>query len=386
MKPRLYQKYMEEVRPALREKRKYGNVHQIPRLEKIVVNMGVSASLEKGAVDDAVRDMTMITGRKPVINKSRHSIANFKLREGQSIGCRVTLRREVMYEFFDRLVAAALPRIRDFRGLSPRSFDGRGNYTLGVGDQTIFPEIELDKIKRTQGMDITIVTSAPTNEEALELLKMMGMPFAEEITRDPFMAKTSWIERNKKKAADGEKIRRLARRTQSQARLRRLEQTAAQRQPHPRGQPLLDVGPAPRLPAQIRLLPPDLSRGGVERIDSRSDQGQLVNFMSDPISNMLTSIRNAGRAMLPHVNRAALPDEGEHRPRPPARRLRGRGGRRRQALQDHQDQTQIHRPQVRHRRFAPGQFARFAPLHSARRMFRACWAAWASRSSPLRRE
>src|ERR1700735_1201092 len=121
MKPRLYEKYKNEVAPALREKRKYGNSHQIPRMEKIVVNMGVSASLEKGAVDDAVRDLTMITGRKPVINKARHSIANFKLREGQNIGCRVTLRRGVMYEFFDRLVATALPRIRDFRGLSPRS-------------------------------------------------------------------------------------------------------------------------------------------------------------------------------------------------------------------------------------------------------------------------
>jgi large subunit ribosomal protein L5 len=179
MKPRLYEKYLNEVRPALKEKRKYTNVHQIPKLEKIVINMGVSASLEKGAVDDATRDMAMITGRKPVINKARHSIANFKLREGQNIGCHVTLRREVMYEFFDRLVATALPRIRDFRGLSPRSFDGRGNYTLGVSDQTIFPEIELDKIKRTQGMDITIVTNAPTNDEALDLLKMMGMPFAE---------------------------------------------------------------------------------------------------------------------------------------------------------------------------------------------------------------
>jgi len=179
MKPRLEEKYLKEVRPALKEKRGYKNVHQIPRMEKIVVNMGVSASLEKGAVDDAVRDMTLITGRKPVINVSRHSIANFKLREGQNIGCRVTLRREVMYEFFDRLVAAALPRIRDFRGISPRSFDGRGNYSLGIADQTIFPEIELDKIKRTQGMDITIVTTAPTDEEALEFLKMMGMPFAE---------------------------------------------------------------------------------------------------------------------------------------------------------------------------------------------------------------
>jgi large subunit ribosomal protein L5 len=179
MKPRLYEKYMNEVRPALKEKRKYKNVHQIPRMEKIVLNMGVSASLEKGAVEDATRDMALITGRKPIVTKARHSIANFKLREGQNIGCRVTLRREVMYEFFDRLVAAALPRIRDFRGLSPRSFDGRGNYTLGVSDQTIFPEIELDKIKRTQGMDITIVTTAPTNEEAMDLLKMMGLPFAE---------------------------------------------------------------------------------------------------------------------------------------------------------------------------------------------------------------
>ena len=123
--------------------------------------------------------MAMITGRKPVVSKSRHSIANFKLREGQAIGCRVTLRREQMYEFFDRLVAAALPRIRDFRGLSPRSFDGRGNYTLGVSEQTIFPEIELDKIKRNQGMDITIVTTAPTDAEAMDLLKLMGLPFAE---------------------------------------------------------------------------------------------------------------------------------------------------------------------------------------------------------------
>src|SRR5438876_19387 len=179
MKARLYQKYMNEVVPALKEKRKYGNVHQVPRLEKIVVNMGVSASLEKGAVEDAAKDLSLITGRKAVISKSRKSIANFKLREGQPIGCRVTLRRDVMYEFFDRLLAAALPRIRDFRGLSPRSFDGRGNYSLGVSDQTVFPEIELDKIKRQQGMDITIVTSARTDDEALELLKLMGMPFAE---------------------------------------------------------------------------------------------------------------------------------------------------------------------------------------------------------------
>jgi large subunit ribosomal protein L5 len=179
MKARLYDKYVKEVVPALKEKRKYTNPHQIPRMEKIVVNMGVSASLEKSAIDDAAKDLAMITGRKAAVSKSRHSIANFKLREGQPIGCRVTLRRDSMYEFFDRLVATALPRIRDFRGLSTRSFDGRGNYSVGINDQTIFPEIELDKIKRTQGMDITIVTSARSNDEAMDLLKMMGMPFAE---------------------------------------------------------------------------------------------------------------------------------------------------------------------------------------------------------------
>jgi large subunit ribosomal protein L5 len=141
--------------------------------------MGVSASLEKTAVEDAAKDLAMITGRKPAISKSRHNIANFKLRLNQPIGCRVTLRREVMYEFFDRLVSVTLPRIRDFRGLSPRKFDGRGNYTFGVTDQTIFPEIELDKIKRTQGMDITIVTSARQDAEAQDLLKLMGFPFAE---------------------------------------------------------------------------------------------------------------------------------------------------------------------------------------------------------------
>ena len=179
MKARLYNKYVNEVVPVLKEKHKFANVHQIPRLVKIVVNMGVSASLEKNAIDDAAKDLALITGRKAVISKSRHSIANFKLRQGQPIGCRVTLRRDAMYEFFDRLVAAALPRIRDFRGLSPRKFDGRGNYTFGIADQTIFPEIELDKIKRQQGMDITIVTSATTDAEALELLKLMGLPLAE---------------------------------------------------------------------------------------------------------------------------------------------------------------------------------------------------------------
>jgi large subunit ribosomal protein L5 len=179
MKARLYEKYKKDVVPALKEKHNYKNIHQIPKMVKIVVNMGVSASLEKGALEDAAKDLSAITGRKPAISKSRHSIAQFKLREGQSIGCRVTLRKDVMYEFFDRLVATALPRIRDFRGLSPRKFDGRGNYTFGVNDQAIFPEIELEKIKRTQGMDITIVTDAGDNAHALDLLKLMGFPFAE---------------------------------------------------------------------------------------------------------------------------------------------------------------------------------------------------------------
>ncbi len=179
MKARLFNKYKNDVVPALKQKHNYTNIHQIPKLVKIVVNMGVSASLEKGALEDAAKDLTLITGRKPAISKSRHSIAQFKLREGQNIGCRVTLRKDEMYEFFDRLVATALPRIRDFRGLSPRKFDGRGNYTFGVNDQAIFPEIELEKVKRTQGMDITIVTSAGDNAHALDLLKLMGFPFSE---------------------------------------------------------------------------------------------------------------------------------------------------------------------------------------------------------------
>jgi len=179
MKARLYEKYKKEVVPALKEKHHYKNIHQIPKMVKIVVNMGVSASLEKGALEDAAKDLSAITGRKPAISKARHSIAQFKLREGQNIGCRVTLRKDAMYEFFDRLVATALPRIRDFRGLSPRKFDGRGNYTFGVNDQAIFPEIELEKVKRTQGMDITIVTDAGNNDQALDLLKLLGFPFAD---------------------------------------------------------------------------------------------------------------------------------------------------------------------------------------------------------------
>ena len=141
MKSRLYTKYTNEVVPALKAKHNFANVHQIPKFVKIVVNMGINASLEKGAMEDAAKDLTQLTGRKPVISRSKKDVANFKLRKNQAIGCRVTLRGDTMFEFFDRLVATALPRIRDFRGLSPRKFDGRGNYTFGVPDQTIFPEI-----------------------------------------------------------------------------------------------------------------------------------------------------------------------------------------------------------------------------------------------------
>ena len=176
-KARLQEKYEQQVRPALMERRKYQNLHQVPRMEKIVINMGVSAALEKTAVEDAAKDLSMITGRKAVIAKSRKSIANFKLRQGQNVGCYVTLRRDVMYEFFDRLVNVALPRVRDFRGVSTKSFDGRGNYTLGVKDQLIFPEIDYSKVDKTKGMNVSITTTARTDAEGVALLKQMGMPF-----------------------------------------------------------------------------------------------------------------------------------------------------------------------------------------------------------------
>ena len=177
MKSRLYKKYQDEVVPALKAKHNYTNVHQIPKLVKIVVNMGISASLEKGAMEDACKDLSQITGRKPVISKSKMAVASFKLRENQPIGCRVTLRQDAMYEFFDRLVATSLPRVRDFRGVSSKSFDGRGNYTLGLKDQLIFPEIDYNKVEKTKGMNICITTTAKTDAEGLALLKHMGMPF-----------------------------------------------------------------------------------------------------------------------------------------------------------------------------------------------------------------
>ena len=171
-------KYQKEVVPALKKTGKYKNVMQIPRLVKVVVNMSISASADRDTLKAVTEDLGRITGQQPLTTKARKSIANFKLREGMPIGAKVTLRGARMFEFLDRLINITLPRIRDFRGISPKAFDGRGNYTLGLKEQTIFPEIQPDQIKKSQGMDITIVTTAKTNDDALELLKLIGMPFA----------------------------------------------------------------------------------------------------------------------------------------------------------------------------------------------------------------
>lgn len=176
--PRLKEKYIKEIRPAMQKKFGYRNVMEIPKLEKIVVNMGVGeATQNPKALDGAVEDLMAITGQRPIVIKAKKSIAAFKLRKGTKIGCKVTLRGDRMYEFLDRLVNVALPRVRDFKGVSPHSFDGRGNYTLGIKEQLIFPEVDYDKIDQVRGMDITIVTTAKTDEEARELLRLFGMPF-----------------------------------------------------------------------------------------------------------------------------------------------------------------------------------------------------------------
>ncbi len=177
---RLKEYYKENIVAALKDKMGYKNVMEIPRLEKIIINMGIGeATLNPKALDGAVEDLRAISGQKPIITKARKSIAAFKLREGMPIGCKVTLRGSRMYEFMDRLVNATLPRVRDFRGISAKAFDGRGNYTLGLKEQIIFPEIDYDKVDKVRGMNIVFVTSAKTDEEARELLKLMGMPFKE---------------------------------------------------------------------------------------------------------------------------------------------------------------------------------------------------------------
>ncbi|MDC0559075.1 50S ribosomal protein L5 [Candidatus Izimaplasma bacterium] len=175
---RLHEKYETVIRPAMVEKFNYSSIMQTPKIEKIVVNMGVGDAITNSKVlDDAVNELTQLTGQKPVITRAKKSIANFKLREGMAIGCKVTLRGERMFQFLDKLVNISLPRVRDFRGVSKTAFDGRGNYTLGVKEQLIFPEINYDKVNRVRGMDIVIVTTANTDLEGLELLTQLGMPF-----------------------------------------------------------------------------------------------------------------------------------------------------------------------------------------------------------------
>jgi large subunit ribosomal protein L5 len=175
---RLFEQYKQEITPKLMEKFAYKNVMQVPKLEKVIINVGVGEAIQNPkALDGAVSDLMIITGQKPIITKAKKSIAGFKLREGMPIGCKVTLRGERMYDFINRLINIVLPRVRDFRGVSPQAFDGRGNYSLGIKEQTIFPEIEYDKIDKIRGLEVIIVTSAKTDEEARELLKSMGMPF-----------------------------------------------------------------------------------------------------------------------------------------------------------------------------------------------------------------
>ena len=176
---RLKEKYANDIIPALKEKFQYNNIMEVPKLAKIVINMGMGEAISNPkAMDAALADLTAIAGQKPVVTKSKKSVAAFKVRTGMPIGIKVTLRGDKMYEFTDRLVSVALPRVRDFKGISPKAFDGRGNYTLGLKEQLIFPEIEYDKVDRLRGMEICFVTSAKTDEEAKELLKLMGMPFA----------------------------------------------------------------------------------------------------------------------------------------------------------------------------------------------------------------
>ena len=179
MASRLQEKYNNQVAPAMMEKFGYKNIMEIPKLDKIVINMGVGNAKEnpKG-LEKAIEEMEMISGQKPVITRARKSVANFKLREGMPIGAKVTLRADKMYYFLDKLVSVTLPRVRDFRGVNPNAFDGRGNYALGVKEQIIFPEIEYDKIDQVRGMDVIFVTTAKTDEEARELLKLLGMPFS----------------------------------------------------------------------------------------------------------------------------------------------------------------------------------------------------------------
>ena len=190
MIPRLLEKYRKEIVPALKQKLGYRSMMQVPAIKKIVINMGVGEAIaDIKILDKAQEELSLITGQKPVVRKAKQAISNFKIREGLPIGCKVSLRNKMMYEFLDRLINATLPRIRDFRGVPVNSFDGHGNYSLGLKEQSVFPEIDVDKVQRAQGMDITIVTNAGSDREAFELLKLFGMPFKN--TEPSLKAKTN---------------------------------------------------------------------------------------------------------------------------------------------------------------------------------------------------
>ena len=266
---------------------------QAPRIEKITLNMGVGeAKTESKLLDSAIEELTTIAGQRAQIRRARKSIAQFKMREGMAVGARVTLRGARMYEFLDRLVSIALPRIRDFRGLNPRSFDGRGNFSLGVREQLIFPEINYDDIQQVRGLDVTITTTAETDEHALALLRALGLPFAAEGERkESVMAKTSLVV--KQRRPQKYKVRNY---------------TRCNRCGRPRAV-FKQVRPLPDLPARARA----------PGRDSRHDEVELVGektVLTDPIADMLTRIRNANKALHEHATDADLEDEGRDRPPP----------------------------------------------------------------------
>ena len=296
--PRLRKDYDERIAKAMTEKFGYKNALEVPKLDKIVINMGVGeATQDKKKVEQAAAEMEKIAGQKPVITKAKKSIAQFKLREGMPIGCKVTLRRERMYEFLDRLVTIALPRVRDFRGLNPKSFDGRGNYAMGLKEQIVFPEINYDQIDKVRGMDIIITTTAKTDEEARELLRLFNFPFpADEQKRRPRKRRLENLshgetefreqERASQEArredrgeaceAQGDGERQIGRRDRASDRAPQDGRAAAQRQPDPHPQPLRADRPFARILSQVPPVADHASGNGQQGPDSRSHQVELV--------------------------------------------------------------------------------------------------------------
>jgi len=281
--PRLKQKYHAEVKGALKTDLGLANVMQVPKMEKIVINMGVGrATQQPSLLEGAVKDLTRISGQKPIVTKARTSVASFKLREGQSIGCKVTLRGDRMWEFFDRLVSVAIPRIRDFRGLPATSWDGRGNYTFGLAEQVVFPEIDYDKIDAPRGMDITIVTSAATNEQGKALLDAFGFPFKREVdVSAPEKNQTPrtcvprqrrlWQASGEEEVTEGHRSGKEVIDQQSEC---QAEVQSAWLQPVPQVRSVAFGVP------QVWVVPCVPSQHGPRRRDPRHDQGELVRSAS----------------------------------------------------------------------------------------------------------